>query len=274
MACLLTPTVTDSFGATRDATWRAGHATKDAFTNTYSDPCSAMHAMCRASFASAIAATRVTAMAINVAATAGEASRSVMPMPGVTTGNAFARSFAASLDAAASTAESLAKETPTEEEDYQMKVAMALSLSEEAPPATAAVAPDEQLALALAMSRTEAGPPEAAAPSPIAKPISAEAEPTVEPTLVPSGGEVKDDASDDGILVDVSDAGADTVASAEEPAWLREAGERVQPETYAQLIDDLHEMGFTDRALNERLLIKHEGDLKRAVRDIVKAVYT
>merc|ERR1719198_2488693 len=36
------------------------------------------------------------------------------------------------------------------------------------------------------------------------------------------------------------------------------------------LVDDLHEMGFANRALNKNLLLKHDGNVKRTVRELVE----
>ena len=35
------------------------------------------------------------------------------------------------------------------------------------------------------------------------------------------------------------------------------------------MLDDLQEMGFGDRSLNKKLMIKHDGSLKRTVKDLV-----
>ena len=37
------------------------------------------------------------------------------------------------------------------------------------------------------------------------------------------------------------------------------------------LLDDLHEMGFANRALNKTLMLKNNGNIKRTVKDLVEA---
>merc|ERR1711998_192690 len=44
----------------------------------------------------------------------------------------------------------------------------------------------------------------------------------------------------------------------------------MDPETLPRLLDELAQMGFTDRELNERLLMKHAGNLQLAVRELVE----
>merc|ERR1719488_286642 len=40
---------------------------------------------------------------------------------------------------------------------------------------------------------------------------------------------------------------------------------------WAHLLDDLEEMGFSDRELNKSLMLKNAGNMKRTVRDLVEA---
>merc|ERR1719408_104284 len=40
---------------------------------------------------------------------------------------------------------------------------------------------------------------------------------------------------------------------------------------WASLLDDLAEMGFQDRDLNKTLMLKHNGNIKRTVKDLVEA---
>ena len=37
------------------------------------------------------------------------------------------------------------------------------------------------------------------------------------------------------------------------------------------LLEDLEEMGFTNRELNQSLMLKHAGNIKRTVKDLVEA---
>lgn len=290
MQCLLSSPAVDN---ARAATWRAGHATKDAalgtvfFEPTPAGTCNAMRQLCHAGFASAVAAARATSLAAQVAASAGDASEKVMPMPGLATANNLAKQFATSLDAVTNNVESLGsfEQTPEktpEEDDWEMSLAVALSLSDGDVAAAAAASPvDDELKLALAMSLTEAGPPMTTAPSPevpiaepIVEPVAVVTTPIAEPVVdEPSDTDAKiepasDDGQDDGVLVDHPEADARAGSEEEEPVWLREAGARLEPAIYAQL-NDLREMGFPNDELNERLLLKHDGNLKRTVRALI-----
>lgn len=251
--------------------------------------------------ASAVAATRATALAASVATRVGESSEKVIPMPGFATANELGKGFADALGSAATTAESYLgsseqSNAPIDDDDWEMALAMALSLSEQGLAAAAAMATpqataeDEQLKVALAMSLAEAAGPQPDIPAtdaePVLKPVTAPiaAKPVAEPSPVPSKDEAQDDAHEDasedasedgdGVLVDVSDVAA-TISEEEEeePVWLREAGQRLGPESFVRLLDDLSEMGFNNRELNERMLAKHDGNLKRAVRELVDEMY-
>jgi len=258
--------------------------------------------------ASAVAATRATALAASVATRVGESSEKVIPMPGFATANELGKGFADALGSAATTAESYLgsseqSNAPIDDDDWEMALAMALSLSEQGLAAAAAMATpqataeDEQLKVALAMSLADAAGPQPDIPAPqpdipatdaepVLKPVTAPiaAKPVAEPSPVPSKDEAQDDAHEDasedasedgdGVLVDVSDVAA-TISEEEEeePVWLREAGQRLGPESFVRLLDDLSEMGFNNRELNERMLAKHDGNLKRAVRELVDEMY-
>jgi len=264
----------------------------------------AARANARAGFATAIAATRCTALATKTAAATGEGAVRRVPMPApiavpVAMMNTFARGIADFLDAAANKADqcipggdSVAQihAKVENDEDLQTAIALSLSLSEAGTPSAA----EKKVKDAKATSAAEVlgSPPESSPPEPASVPMgvplvgertvvpeavtpSAVVEPAVETETVPTEP-FDDGASEDGVLVDEADADA-----AEEPTWLKEAGSQVNATASGvsadhvidTLVQDLVEMGFPNRALNKTVLHKHEGNLKRAVKELVTGVH-
>ena len=62
---------------------------------------------------------------------------------------------------------------------------------------------------------------------------------------------------------------ADNSASAMPDSEPRDTDSVVGDLNEVAMLDDLQEMGFGDRSLNKKLMIKHDGSLKRTVKDLV-----
>ena len=83
--------------------------------------------------------------------------------------------------------------------------------------------------------------------------------PTVQTLLGPSLAEYGF-AEDELVAQVIEKHGPDLEACARDLAALTE---------WDAMLDDLQEMGFGDRSLNKKLMIKHDGSLKRTVKDLV-----
>jgi len=290
------PTVTVE--STAHATAAATRASADAACAMAFPSRSTPRTIASAAIASGIAMAKMHALAASFAAsTLDEMGRGENKT--TSTSADIARSIAASLEKAAADAEpyveSIKQGPPAAEqasdsgdEDEQMQLALAMSLSEAQPAVEPSSKPsepskpstpskpskptaredepggeepgEEEMKLGMAMSESLWQPRPFASEPPL--PPSPTATPPAAPSEV-----AKEQAFDgvDGVLVDPSDAGV----------GLTVAGEPVDPFPARSildeaLLDDLAEMGFENRELNKTLLLQYGGDLKRTVRALIE----
>merc|ERR1719231_2248833 len=69
--------------------------------------------------------------------------------------------------------------------------------------------------------------------------------------------------ADDGMLAAVIDKHGDDIEAC--------ARDLAAASEWDSLLADLEEMGFHNRSLNQALMLKHAGNIKRAVKDLVEA---